>query len=121
MPARRPSPSLVFCGARVNADARVMLLPDGAEVPLRDRDVGVIVALTDTEGSILTRGAMARAVWGAGADPAGRSVDQYVAHLRRVLAKHGGNPELLRTVHGLGWVLLPSPPYRPRARKTRPA
>ena len=118
MPSRQPAAGLPFCGARVFPERREMVLPDGTAVALRARDLDIILPLHARLGEAVPR-AKLTAHWGEAA--AGRSADQYVTHLRRLLRDHGGAPELLRSVHGLGWVLLPSPSQPPRARSTLPA
>jgi len=53
---------------------------------------------------VLSREALLDAVWGMGAETASNVVDVYVGYLRREL-ESAGEPRLLQTVRGVGYVL----------------
>jgi two-component system response regulator MprA len=53
---------------------------------------------------VLTRDAILDAVWGVDGETASNVVDVYVGYLRRKL-ESGGEPRLLQTVRGVGYVL----------------
>lgn len=53
---------------------------------------------------VLTREQILRAVWGFDFEPASNSLDVYVMYLRRK-TEAGGEPRLLHTVRGVGYVL----------------
>lgn len=103
-----PPPGLPFAGASVliRSGAAVLRCPDGAEVALTETERRLIVVLCASAGSVVSRAELVKYLRGPGASPASRSVDQFLRRLRATLAAHGAAPELLRTVHGRGWVLL---------------
>jgi len=53
---------------------------------------------------VLTRSALYEAVWGYDFGPSSKSLDVYVGYLRRK-TEEGGEPRLLHTVRGVGYVL----------------
>ncbi|MEU5694808.1 response regulator transcription factor [Actinosynnema sp. NPDC020468] len=80
---------------------------------------GRLLALTRTEFSILetflrnprivlSRGTMFRSVWGYDFGASSNSLDVYVSYLRRKL-ESAGEPRLLHTVRGVGYVLREDP------------
>ncbi|GAA4216378.1 response regulator transcription factor [Actinocatenispora rupis] len=57
---------------------------------------------------VLYRSAVVEAVWGADVGSTSNSLDVYVGYLRRKL-ESGGEPRLLHTARGIGYVLRDSP------------
>jgi len=53
---------------------------------------------------VLTRSALYEGVWGYDFGPSSKSLDVYVGYLRRK-TEAGGEPRLLHTVRGVGYVL----------------
>jgi len=60
-------------------------------------------------GRVLTRPMLAEHVWGLDFDPESNIVDVYVGYLRRKI-DGPGEPRLLHTVRGAGYVLRSEPP-----------
>jgi two-component system response regulator MprA len=58
---------------------------------------------------VLTRGAIFDHVWGYDFGPASNSLEVYIGYLRRKTEAEG-EPRLVRTVRGVGYVLRPSAP-----------
>jgi two-component system, OmpR family, response regulator MprA len=95
--------------------ADLVLDPETREVRRGDRPV----RLTRTEFSmlemflrnpriVLTRAAMFEQVWGYDFGTSSNGLDVYVSYLRRKLEEHG-EPRLLHTVRGVGYVLRDDP------------
>ena len=55
---------------------------------------------------VLTREQILKAVWGFDFEPSSNSLDVYVMYLRRK-TEAGGEPRLVHTVRGVGYVLRP--------------
>jgi two-component system response regulator MprA len=55
-------------------------------------------------GRVLTRQEISTAVWGFDFGPTSNSLGVYIGYLRRK-TEAGGEPRLVRTVHGVGYVL----------------
>ncbi len=73
----------------------------GAAVQLTAREAQLLELLLRDPRAVLSRDAAIEAIWGgAGTD---NLVDRYVARLRHKL----GDPEMIRTVRGVGFILAP--------------
>ena len=80
---------------------------DGRELPLTSFELGVLVALARRAGEIVPREDLARAVKGGEYDPSvDRSLDVHVSHLRQKLGDDAREPKMIRTVRGVGYVLV---------------
>jgi two-component system response regulator MprA len=76
---------------------------------------GRLLALTKTEylllellmadaGTVLSRAVILDRIWGGDGSAGTKVVDVFISHLRRKLEAHG-EPRLIQTVHGVGYVL----------------
>lgn len=83
------------------------------------------LALTKTEfdllellmlnvGIVLERDVLYDRVWGFNFETGSRSLDVYVGYLRRKL-EEGGEPRVLHTVRGIGYVLRPEATWEPHS------
>jgi two-component system, OmpR family, response regulator MprA len=71
------------------------------ELSLTGRETALLALLLSRPGQVVTREHALNTVWGGGRIPAHNSVDRYIAYLRAKL----GDPELIHTVRGVGFVL----------------
>jgi DNA-binding response OmpR family regulator len=83
----------------------------GRELQLTSFEFRVLVALARRAGETVTREELAEAVLppkaGAGYDPSvDRSLDVHVSHLRHKLGDEAREPKRIRTVRGVGYVLV---------------
>ncbi|MDR0728055.1 MAG: response regulator transcription factor [Puniceicoccales bacterium] len=104
-----------FCGVRVVPGEMELHFPAG---PLRvgKRFFGLVAYLSRNPDVVLPRSQLIRGVWGRFANPKGRSLDQYIMHIRRLFRQQGCSADRLRTVHGVGYYYQsedPDSPSRP--------
>jgi DNA-binding response OmpR family regulator len=92
-----------FCGAIVHPRQLTMSFGSGDKVELGKKELGIIHYLVSRRGEVVPRAALIHAVWGPHADLKSRSLDQYLVKIRTAVSKHGGDSDLLRTVHGVGY------------------
>jgi two-component system, OmpR family, response regulator MprA len=111
---RRSTP--VESGAAALTFADLSLNPETREVSRGDRPI----SLTRTEFSllelllahprrVLTRTQILEEVWGYGFPTTGNALEVYIGYLRRKTETEG-EPRLIHTVRGVGYVLRESPP-----------
>ncbi|MGI8904727.1 MAG: response regulator transcription factor [Solirubrobacteraceae bacterium] len=81
--------------ARGSREVRV----DGREVELTQREFDLLEYLVRHAGQVVTRDALLESVWGFVSPGQTRTVEVHVAQLRKKL----GQPELIRTIRGLGY------------------
>ncbi len=81
-------------------------------VSLTSFEFRLLVALARRAGETIAREELATQLKGGTYDPAvDRSLDVHVSHLRQKLEKDPREPKLIRTIRGIGYVLvLPAPP-----------
>ena len=72
---------------------------------LLPREAELLAHLLRHRGRAQSREELLRAVWGHDAMPTTRTVDTHVFQLRKKLEADPASPQLLQTVHGVGYVL----------------
>ncbi|MEA2410249.1 MAG: two-component system, OmpR family, response regulator PrrA [Thermoleophilaceae bacterium] len=78
----------------------------GRPLELTRRELELLVLFVRRSGEILTRRDMHEEVWGYTFDPGTNVADVFVGYLRRKL-EAGGEPRILHTVRGVGFMLQP--------------
>jgi DNA-binding response OmpR family regulator len=76
----------------------------GRRISLTAREYALLEYFLRNAGRVLTRPMLAEHVWGLDFDPETNIVDVYVGYLRRKIDREG-QPRLLHTVRGAGYVL----------------
>ncbi|GGO77859.1 response regulator transcription factor [Nonomuraea cavernae] len=92
----------------VEPDARRVTL-NGREIEMTRREFDLLEVLALNAGIVLSRDVLLERVWGYDFEVTGNAVDTFVGYLRRKL-EAGGEPRLVHTVRGVGYVLrCPAP------------
>jgi two-component system response regulator MprA len=71
--------------------------------PLTKTEVAILKLFASNPGVILSRHRFLDDVWGLKHFPTTRTVDMHVARVREKLGDDGGEPAIIRTVHGVGY------------------
>lgn len=80
------------------------------ELPLTAREFAMLRLLAEAEGAPVSREQFLDRVWGYGAFPTTRTVDNHIAGLRAKLEPDPARPRWIKTVHGVGYRLeVPAP------------
>jgi DNA-binding response OmpR family regulator len=87
--------------------ARREVTRGGRRISLTTREYALLEYFLRNAGRVLTRPMLAEHVWGLDFDPETNIVDVYVGYLRRKIDREG-QPRLLHTVRGAGYVLRAS-------------
>ena len=77
---------------------------DGRAVHLTRREFDLLALLLDNAGAVMPRERLLTDAWGFESAVETNAVDVYVGYLRRKL-EEGGEPRLIHTVRGVGYVL----------------
>lgn len=77
---------------------------DGREVELTGREFDLLEYLLRHAGQVVSRDQLLEYVWGFASPGRTRTVEVHVAQLRKKL----GHPDLIRTVRGVGYKLIPA-------------
>lgn len=72
-------------------------------IDLSLREVKILYCLYTNKNQIVTRDMLFNQAWGYEHIPNSRTLDQHVSKLRRIIEHDNQNPQLIKTVHGLGY------------------
>ena len=97
---REPVEQLVFDDLIFEVQAR-QARRARAEVPLSAREAALLELLMRNPRQVISREHALEQIWGSSAAASLNVVDRYVSNLRRKL----GQPQLIQTVRGVGFVL----------------
>ncbi|MDV7143262.1 response regulator [Tropicimonas sp. TH_r6] len=95
-----------FNGWTLTPAARRLAAPDGSDVHLTRGEFELLLALLRNRGRVMQRDALLDALSGRERDPFDRTVDVLVGRLRKKIERDPKDPEIIITVHGIGYVFL---------------
>ena len=102
-----PSERLHFGGLALDLAARRLLSADGSEVALTTGEFDLLCALARHPGRVLSRDFLLEQTRGREAGPFDRTVDVQVGRLRRKIEAKPDSPEIIKSVRGAGYILVP--------------
>lgn len=104
---QRPAQNVVtFSGWRLDLGRRVLLSPAGTEVALTTTEIAILKRLASPPGQTVSRQDISEAIRAREWSPLERSIDVHIANLRRKIEVDPKRPELIKSVHGIGYVLI---------------
>ena len=74
------------------------------EVRLTEKEMAILKVLVSKPGEIFARGQLLDAVWSEDSDVEFGNIDVHVRHLREKIEEDPGNPRIIKTVKGAGYV-----------------
>ena len=99
----KPAATLFVSGIQLNRRTR-QVYRDGIAVSLRRKEFALLECLMERAGSVVTRRALIRYAWPGTEELWTNTIDVHVKYLRDKIDRPFGRP-LIRTVHGLGYML----------------
>lgn len=96
---------LSFADVDLDLDARTMTR-GGKDVIVTRTEFDLLVYFVENAGKALSRETVMNDVWGMEYYGTQRSLDSFVANLRKKIEKDPHNPEHIHTVHGVGYKFL---------------
>jgi DNA-binding response OmpR family regulator len=75
----------------------------GGIVCLTTREMGLLHALIEREGEVVTRGELLEAVWGLRPNTQTRVIDSFIVRLRRYVEENPSKPKHILSVRGRGY------------------
>ncbi len=97
-----------FAGKRLDF-SRQVLERDGVEKRLTVMEATLLRFLVEREGRPVERRVLLEEVWGVRKDTDTRTVDNFIARLRRAIEDEPSNPRHLQTVRGVGYRFVAEP------------
>ena len=105
--ANTPPERLHFEGWTLDAAARCLVDPAGAEVALTTGEFELLVTFVRHAGRVLSRDFLLEQTRGREAGPFDRTIDVQVGRLRKKLEIDPENPKVIKSVRGAGYILVP--------------
>jgi two-component system response regulator VicR len=103
----RAAPAGRFRLGAVEVDLDAYEVRRGIEVlRLSPKEAAMLALLWSERGKVVSRSRFLADVWDGGAGVGDRTVDTHVLHLRQKLEADAKSPQLLLTVHGVGYRLV---------------
>lgn len=99
--------TLQFAGWRLELHARSLHDPQGAEVALTSGEFELLSAFAQHPGRVLSRDFLLEHTRGREAGPFDRTIDVQVGRLRKKLQAPPGTSEIIKSVRGAGYMLVP--------------
>lgn len=96
-----------FHGYEIDLKARFLVNPDGDTVGLTTAEFDVLTVLIAHRGKGLSRDDIAKEVRGATWRTSERAIDGLVSRLRKKLPVNTADKTLVRTLHGVGYMMTP--------------
>lgn len=76
---------------------------EGEPIDLSLRDVSILELLHENRGKVVDRDTLFDRCWGQRYLPNSRTLDQHISKLRKLIERDSQQPEIIRTVHGVGY------------------
>lgn len=105
-PQAPPSSALSFAGWLLDPPARRLTNPQGEEVMLTAGEFDLLCTLARHPGRVLSRDFLLVETRGREAAPFDRTIDVRVGRLRKKIEADMENPQLIKSVRGVGYILV---------------
>ena len=105
--AAAPRRSLHFVGWQLDTAARRLTSPQGQVVALSSGEFDLLCALANHAGRVLSRDFLLEHTRGREAGPFDRTIDVQVGRLRKKLEADVDDPQIIKSVRGAGYILVP--------------
>ncbi len=93
-----------FAGWRIDLSSRSLTRPDGAAVPLTTGEFDLLATFVRNPNRALSRDQLMELMHHREAGPFDRAIDVQVGRLRRKIERDPGEPELIKSVRGVGYL-----------------
>jgi two-component system OmpR family response regulator len=105
-PSAPAQPVHRFAGWQLEIAARRLLDPEGHEVALTSGEFGLLAALVEHAGKVLSRDFLLEQTRGREAGPFDRTIDVQIGRLRKKLEANVDEPQIIKSVRGAGYILV---------------
>ena len=106
--ALSPSEKLLFADFELDLGTRRLVRVNGRVVSLTGGEFDLLRAFAQHPGRILSRDFLLEYTRGRDRGPFDRTIDVQVGRLRKKLEADAGDPQIIKSVRGAGYILIPS-------------
>ncbi|WP_255210824.1 winged helix-turn-helix domain-containing protein [Methylogaea oryzae] len=82
------------------------VLREGVPLDISAKELDLLRYLVERRGQVVSRDRLLSDVWGYRSDVSTRTVDTFVARLRKKIEADPSHPAVLLTIHGLGYKIV---------------
>jgi DNA-binding response OmpR family regulator len=107
-PVPPPEKGVRFGCCLLDLASRQLFAPDGTEVPITAMQFDLMEAFLNHPNRVLSRDQLLELAHKRGDEPFDRSIDIRIARLRRKIEENPERPQTIKTVHGVGYIYVPS-------------
>jgi two-component system phosphate regulon response regulator OmpR len=107
-PASAAPQRLRFGHCRLDVGSHQLFDANGGEIPLTSMEFDLLKIFAEHPGKALSRDRILTLTKNREWDPYDRSIDIRIARLRRKIEADPENPQVIRTVRGVGYMFVPS-------------
>jgi len=107
-PPTAADPRIAVGQCLLNPVSRQLFGPDGREIPLTAMEFDLLQVFIDRPGRPLSRDQILTHTQNREWDPYDRSIDIRIARLRKKIETDPDNPQLIKTVRGVGYMYVPT-------------
>ncbi|MTI01996.1 MULTISPECIES: response regulator [Alphaproteobacteria] len=100
----RLSGTVPFGTCHLDLDSARLFAEDGSEIAITAMEFSLLRVFAENRGRILNRDQLLAKAHDRGWEPFDRSIDLRISRIRRKVEKNPEKPEVIRTVHGIGYV-----------------
>lgn len=93
-----------FAGMRLDVPSRRLTNREGSDIPLTTGEFDLLLTLIQRPHQVLSRDQLMNALRGHDTGPFDRAIDVQVSRLRRKLEVDPANPQLIKSVRGVGYL-----------------
>jgi DNA-binding response OmpR family regulator len=108
-PPAAPERFVRFGRARLDMATSRLLSDDNSEQPLTAMEFDLLRAFAQNPNRVLSRDRLLDLAHNRNWEAFDRSIDIRIARIRRKIERDPTKPEVIKTVHGLGYIYLASP------------
>ena len=106
-PPGAPRGKLRFAGWALDTGARSLTNPQGVDVALTSGEFDLLLAFAQHAGRVLSRDFLLEQTRRREAGPFDRTIDVQVGRLRKKLEANADVPQIIKSVRGAGYILVP--------------
>jgi two-component system, OmpR family, response regulator len=104
---RQAADEITFDDWSLNLRRRELQSPEGVFIDLSTGEYDLLVAFVEHANRVLSRDQLMELAKAKSSDPFDRTIDVQVSRLRRKLVVRDGDPEMIKTVRGAGYMFTP--------------
>jgi DNA-binding response OmpR family regulator len=110
-PDKKPIPTEVSIGKMLVNFSSYVASIDQEQVKMSHKEFEILKYLWEHRNDTVSRYQLLEDIWGYNEQPTTRTVDNFILKLRQKIEQNPEEPQIILTVHGIGYKMLDSPTH----------